>query len=40
MNELVNFMAPTEREHDRDDFEDEGFVDVTRLLVGNLFKSI
>ncbi len=43
MQELVNFMAPVatgaDPGHHDDDDDDDG-VDVSRLLVGNLFRSV
>ena len=43
MQELVNFMAPVGTGADtgeNDDDDDDDRVDVSRLLVGNLFRSV
>lgn len=45
MQELVNFMAPVgggvDAGHSGEEEDDDGnHVDVSRLLVGNLFRSI
>ena len=43
MQELVNFMAPVSTGADagqQSDDDDDDRVDVSRLLVGNLFRSV